>query len=335
MTFTEIATFDAAHAHLSWPWLSFDPGGACFAFAASGTTFATRILGDDARTVTDGPSFTLPVDLRAPADVQAFALGASGSLLAVTGADHVVVCDASGEIARARVTALAGAGFTGRALAFDRSGARLWLSAESEKETALLLLDARSLALVGAVKSAAFPPPAMHELMLHPVDDAVLLLAACGEEGTFARVAGHAGGEVSAITTTLDGGGIPAGFVGFSADGARVHLAEADELRTHAWPGLEELSSVELADDFVSSFVGVVLGGTILVDGQDAESSDDQIMVFDRSGILGSMLHDDAPKGMWAGRLGASAIVTVESKGEPARGRVIAVALPRIARALN
>jgi hypothetical protein len=236
-----------------------------------------------------------------------------------------VTCEASGEVARASVVALTGAGFTGRALAFDRSGARLWLSAESEKETALVLLDARTLALVGVVRSAAFPPPAMHELMLHPHDDAVLLLGACGEEGTFARVAGLAGGEVSAIATTLDAGGIAAGFVGFSADGARVHLVEADELRTHAWPGLEELSSVELADDFISSFSGVVLGDSILVDGQDAESSEDQIMKFDRSAIVGSVLHDDVPKGMWAGRLGASAIVTVESKGEPVRGRVVRV----------
>jgi hypothetical protein len=324
MTFTEIATFDAARAHLSWPWISFDASGTRFAFAASNATFATRILGDDARTVTEGPAFTLPGDLAA--DVQAFALGAGGSLLAVTSSGHVVTCEAAGEIARASVATLAGAGFAGRALAFDRSGARLWLSAESEKETALVLLDARSLALVGVVRSAAFPPPAMHELMLHPHDDAVLLLGACGEEGTFARVAGVSGGEVSAIATTLDAGGIPAGFVGFSADGARVHLVEADELRTHAWPGLEELSSVELADDFVSSFSGVVLGDSILVDGQDAESSEDQIMRFDRSAIVGSVLHDDVPKGMWAGRLGASAIVTVEAKGEPVRGRVVRVA---------
>jgi hypothetical protein len=153
----------------------------------------------------------------------------------------------------------------------------------------------------------------------------VLLLAACGEEGTFARVAGFSDGEVSAIATALDAGGIPAGFVGFSADGARVHLAEADELRTHAWPGLQELSSVELADDFVSSFAGVVLGDSILIDGQDAESSEDQVMKFDRSAIVGSVLHDDVPSGMWAGRLGTDAIVTVESKGDPVRGRVVRV----------
>lgn len=323
MSFTEIASFEVVHGHLSWPWISFDPSGKRFAFASSTAAIATRALDDHGRVVTEGPSFALPSDLGAA--VQAFAIGCQGTLLAATGAGLVVTCDVAGEVARAKVDALAGAGFTARALAFDRNGTRLWLSAESDKETALLLLDARSLALLGAAKSAAFPPPAMHELMLHPEDDAVLLVAACGEEGTFARVAGCANDEVSAIPTALDAGGIPAGFVGFSADGARVHLAEADELRTHAWPGLEELSSVELADDFVSSFAGAVLGGSIYIDGQDAESNDDQVMKFDRSAIVGSVLSGDVPDGMWAGRLETNALVTVESKGEPARGRVIRV----------
>ncbi len=322
MSFTEIASFDVVHGHLSWPWISFDPSGKHFAFASSTSAFATRAF-DDGR-VTEGPSVALPSDLGRNS-VQAFAIGSQGTLLAATGAGLVVTCDASGEVARAKIDALAGAGFTGRALAFDRKGTRLWLSAESDKETAILLLDARSLALLGAAKSAAVPPPAMHELMLHPLDDAVLLLAACGEEGTFARIAGFANDEVSAIATALDAGGIPAGFVGFSADGARVHLAEADELRTHAWPGLEELSSVELADDFVSSFAGAVLGESIYIDGQDAESNDDQVMKFDRSAIVGSVLSGDVPNGMWAGRLGTNALVTVESKGDPVRGRVFRV----------
>jgi hypothetical protein len=322
MRFSEIASFDVLHGHLSWPWLSFDASGKRFAFASSARErVATRILENG--NVSEGPTFSLPSDVAA--DVKAFALGKEGALLAATGASVVVTCDASGEIARASLESLAGAGFTGRALAFDRSGTRLWISAESDKETALVLVDARSLAVVGAARSAAFPPPSMHELMLHPQDDAVLLLGACGEEGTFARVAGFAGGEVSAIATALDSGGIPAGFVGFSADGARVHLAEADELRTHAWPGLEELSSVELADDFVSSFAGTVLGDSIFIDGQDAESGEDQVMKFDRSAIVGSVLYDDVPSGMWAGRLGTDMIVTVESKGDPARGRVIRV----------
>ena len=168
----------------------------------------------------------------------------------------------------------------------------------------------------------------MHELYLHPQDDAVLLIAACGEDGTFARVVGWSGEKVEAITGALDAGGIPAGFVGFSVDGQRVHLVEADELRTHAWPGLQELSSVELADDFVSSFAGAVLGEHLYIDGEFAEVSEDAVMRFDRSAIRGKVMPAPFPTGMWAGRLGTDAIVTVEAKGDPARARILRIELP-------
>jgi hypothetical protein len=325
MKLTELAAFDVVHGHLSWPWIAFDATGTRFAFASSPTQIATRVL--DGGAIAEGASFAVPADLAAK--LEAFALGADGTLLAAAGGagdeSVVVTSDASHELARTRLDTLVRPGFTARALAFDRSGKRLWISAESEKETALVLVDARTHARVGVARSAAFPPPAMHELHLHPQDDAVLLVAACGEDGTFARIAGWAGGDVEAIATALDAGGIPAGFVGFSADGARVHLAEADELRTHAWPGLEELSSVELADDFVSSYAGAVLGDQILVDGEDAETHEDAVMTFDRSALVGKLVIGDVPSGMWAGRLGADCLVTVESKGDPSRGRVVRV----------
>jgi hypothetical protein len=208
------------------------------------------------------------------------------------------------------------------------TGTRLWLSAESGEATALILLEAQSHAVLGVVKSAAFPSPATHELHVHPTDDAVLLLATCGEDGVFARVAGWSDGPPAAVPGALDAGGISAGFVGFSADGARVHFAEVDELRTHSWPDLVELASVELADDFVSSYSGVVLGSRILVDGNDAETTDDAVMVFDQSALRGRVMPPPVPSGMWVGRLGEDAFVTVESKGEPARGRVIRVPAP-------
>lgn len=321
MSFTEVAAFDVVHAHLSWPWLAFDARSERVAFFASAERVVTRVL--EQGRVEEGPSFTVPADLGAK--LEAFALGSAGALLAIAGASSVVTLGADRELARSSLDTLAGPGFAARALAFDRTGTRLWISAESTTETALLLVDARSHALVGLAKSPGFPPPAMHELTLHPQDDAVLLLAACGEDGTFARVAGWSGDGVEAIATALDAGGIPAGLVGFSTDGARVHLAEADELRTHAWPALDELSSVELADDFVSSFSGAVLGDGIYVDGELADSNEDAVMRFDPSGIVGSLLLDEAPPGMWAGRLGSDHLVTVESKGEPARGRILRV----------
>ncbi len=329
MNFIEVASFDVVHESLSWPWLAFDSSGKRFAFASTDRLIATRVM-EEGR-LADGSSFSLPKDL-ALSGVHGFSLDSSGTLLAIAGVigttSVLVTCDADGEQRRSTMDTLAGAGFTARAVTFDRSGARVWISAESEAETAVLLLDARTHAVVGIARSAVFPPPAMHELHLHPQDDAVLLLAACGQEGTFARVVGWSGEGLEAIPTALDAGGITAGFVGFSADVSRVHLAEADELRTHSWPALHELSSADLADDFVGSYAGAVLGQHVYVDGEDADSGDDGVMRFDRSAIRGALLPPPVPTGMWAGRLGVDTIVTVESKGDPARGRVIRIALP-------
>jgi hypothetical protein len=329
MKLHELASFDVVHAHLSWPWIAFDASGSRFAFASSKSAIATRVLRDGE--VGSGPTFAMPADLA----LHAFTLAASGTLLAAVGIEagasdaSVVITtnDAGEEQKRSTLESLVGPGFTAQAIAFDRGGARLWLSAESTTETALIILDATTHVALGVARSAAFPPPSMHELVLHPKDDAVLVLAACGEDGTFARVARWSDGRLETIATALDEGSIPAGFVGFSTDGARLHLAEADELRTHAWPGLEELSSVEFADDFVSSFAGAILGERICVDGEDSEAHEDAVMVFDTSALRGSLAYPPVPSGMWAGRLGADVLVTVESKGEPARGRVVRITL--------
>lgn len=338
MDFVEIAAFEVVHEQLGWPWVAIDATRARMAFGAAKNRIATRFLSDGV--LQEGPAFDLPADLglptkKAPATghrgaesgVHGFAIDPGGNLLAVTGtvADHSVVVTLApdGERKRSRVDALADGDFTAHAVAFDRSGTRLWVSAESDTETALLLLDARTHEVLGVVKSAAFPPPASHELHIHPQDDAVLLLAACGQDGTFARVAGWSDGPPIAIPTALDGGAESAGFVGFSADCARVHLVEADELRTHAWPGLEQLSSVALAPDFFSTYAGAVLGDRVLVDGEDDSGDRDAVMLFDRTAIRGRVLKLPVPTGMWVGRLGADAVVTVESKGDPAPARVI------------
>jgi hypothetical protein len=47
--------------------------------------------------------------------------------------------------------------------------------------------------------------------------------------------------------------------------------------------------------------------------------------MFDPAATKGAHLAPPVPTGMWAGRLGADVIVTVESKGEPARGRAIRI----------
>lgn len=333
MPFREIATFDVLHARLSWPWIAFAADSTALSFASSATTIETRRL--DGEKIVTGPSFTLPDDLAVattsdgdPSGLTAFALSTNsvGTLAVaahVDGSTVVAILDTSGERLRVRIDDVLGAGHELQALAFDRTGRRLWWSAETATETVTALVDTSTLALVGIIRSAPFPRPALHEIHRHAQDDAVLILAACGDDGTFARVVGYAGDEVSVVPSALDGGAVPAGFVGFSADGARVHLVEADELRTHAWPTLHELSSVPLTDDFVSSFSGAVLGTEIFVDGHDAETRGDAVMLYDRAAIHGLLVPPPAPSGMWAGRLGASAIVTIEPKGDPARACVL------------
>ncbi|MCB9628705.1 MAG: hypothetical protein H6725_15140 [Sandaracinaceae bacterium] len=341
MHFDQVGTFAAAHGKLAWPWVAVNPARTAFAFATLDGQVATRVWQENA--LVSGTSFTLPADLRLPTraapptghrgvaqGIHGFAIDPAVGLLAVTGVvdgvSVLVTVDREGEQRRSRLDALAGGDFTAHALTFDRSGERLWVSAESGSATALLLLDPRSHDVLGVVESAPFPPPAFHELHLHPQDDAVLLLAACGQDGTFARVAGWSDGPPVSVSTALDSGASPAGFAGFSSDGTRVHLVEDAELRTHAWPDLTELSAAALADDFTSSYVGVVVGDLILLDGHDADTeTEDRVMIFDRSALRGAVVPEPAPPGMWVGRLGADLLITVDPKGDPAAGHVVRV----------
>lgn len=344
MKFVELGSFEAAHTNLKWPWVAVDPQRQCFAFVSTAQRIETRVLVENA--LTEGPSFPLPDGLgfpsaaapdtghRGPEDgLQAFAVSPSATTVAVTGIvdsqSVVVTVDRFGVQKRSRLDALTGSDFVAHAITFDRSGTRLWLSAETATETALLLIDATTHAPLGVLRSPAFPPPAFHELYVHPQDDAVLLLAACGQDGTFARIAGWSDGPPEALPTALDDGSGPVGFVGFSSDGAHVHLVEADALRTHAWPSMEELSSVEFTGDFVASFSGVVLGSRILVDGHDSESgNEDAVLSFDVTGIRSSPLSPPFPTGMWVSKLGRDLLITVSAKGEPAQGQVFRIASP-------
>jgi len=340
MLFHELASFDVAHRHLAWPWVAIAPNTNRLAFASADDRIASQEFVDGTRLLPRA-SFTLPAGLhlpteKAPADgnreaqrgLYAFGLSPDGQLLAIIGqieggAHVVVTLSAEGEVARTTVEHM------GRAVSFDRTGGRIWIAAESKTESVLVVLDARTHASIRTLRYPPFPSPAVHELYVHPADDAVLHVAATGDEGTFARVAGWAGGPPEIVKTALDAGGISAGFVGFSRDGARVHFAEPDELRTHAWPTLLELSSVPFADAFQSGYAGAVLGDRVYVDGIHVDDEEDAVMLFDRSGILGAMLRPPFPVGMWAGRLGGDVIVTVEHLPEgTARGRIYRIPAP-------
>ena len=319
-----LASFDVHKEGLPWPWIAIAASGTDVAFASSATTFATRRL-TEGGAIESGPSFTSPTEI---GKTRSFALCPLGELAVLTATHlHVLHEDKTRSVPLAT---LLPESIEPRAALFTRSGAQLWISGDTSDSAVIFLVDVAKLTLIGVSRSKAFPPPASHELFLHPQDDAVLLLAACGEEGTFARVVGWTGGDVERIPTALDDGGIAAGFVGFSEDGARLHLAEDQALRTHAWPALVELSSVDLADDFVGAYAGAVMHGRVLVDGhedEDEHNGADGVMSFDVSGTLGSWLLPPFPSGMWAGRLGSTCLVTVQPKGNPARGSVIRVDL--------
>lgn len=326
MKIVDIAEFEVATEGMEWPWIAFDATGSRFAYPRSASVVATHSY-DGAR-VSAGPAFDLPDGLTT-AHVQGLTIHRDGERLAivvhVNEASTLILCDAERPPRSIALGALLGEAMIARALVYDRNGAHLWVSAESDAESCVFLLDAHTAAVIGSSKGRIFPPPAMHELYIHPVDDAVLLLASCGQDGTFARVVGFDRENVNAIPTPLDDGAVPAGFVGFSADATRVHLAEADELRTHAWPGLEELSSTELEDDFISNYSGAVFADDILIDGQIEGGADDAVMQFDKSALYGRVVAPPVPFGMWAGRIGRDAIVTVDPKTKPARGRVVRV----------
>lgn len=313
MKLTTLASFELHHEGLAWPWVAFSSSGTDFAFASSETTFATRHL-DASGAIEAGPSFALPAGATI-ADVRGFTLGPDLAVLTKT---HLHLLHASRAMALPE-------GLTPHAIVFTRRGTELWISTETATEAVMLLVDVATLTVIGETRENGFGPEASHELYVHPQDDAVLLLAACGQDGTFASVVAWTGGAVEMIDTALDGSGQPAGLVGFSADGARVHLAGDQELLTYSWPDLFELSSAELDDELASNYSGAMLHGRLLVDAIEMETQEDAVMSFDVSATLGSWLLPPFPSGMWAGRLGSTSLVTVSPKENPARGEVVRV----------
>jgi hypothetical protein len=331
MKFTELFAFDVAPGDMQWPWFAFDATGTRFACASGANSVACYSY--DGGSVVLGPSFELPVDVPV-SSIAGFALHRDGAQLAIVAngdkESWLVVCGPGAAVQRRSLCTLVDKDdqVQAKAVAYDRKGECLWLVATCNEKTLVVRVDAATHSLAGLASSAGFPEPAVHEIYVHPVDDAILLLASCGQYGTFARVVGFSGETVESVTTALDEGGVPAGFVGFSADAARVHLAEADELRTHAWPALFELSSVELADDFVSSYAGAVFGEHVLVDGELADAGGDAVMRFDAAALRGTVLSPPVPEGMWAGRIGRDAIIVVDAKASPKRASVLRLALP-------
>ena len=139
-------------------------------------------------------------------------------------------------------------------------------------------VDTTSLEPVG-VLPAPLSRPSLHEIRNPPDRRRGARPRGVRRGGTFARVVGFAGDEVSAVpgARSMRAGSRPASSAS-RRTGTRSPRRGRRAARTHAWPTLHELSSVPLADDFVSSFSGAV-GDDIFVDGDLDADAGNAVMV--------------------------------------------------------
>jgi hypothetical protein len=210
------------------------------------------------------------------------------------------------------------------AASFTRDGESIWLSAESSTGAALVRLRFRDFALESKAAFAPAPPPASHELFLHPVEDAVLLAMACGQDGTFVRVARLVGGRLELVPGEGDRGFEPCGIGEATDDGARVCLVASDHVELRRWPELSLDLRVDLGDERLANYNGVRIGGRFVVSAtveEDDDGEDERALVFADT----LALEDDAPAppGMWAGRLGRDRLVTISRDPHQARSTFV------------
>jgi len=212
------------------------------------------------------------------------------------------------------------------AATFTSDGATLWVSTESASGAALLRLGFPGLALEARATFSPAPPPAAHELYLHPTEDAAVLTMACGQDGTFIQVARMSDGKLGLTVTEGEGGLDPCGLAEASADGATLCLVMADRVELRRWPDLVPVAQLEVPEALVANYCGVRAGGRLLISANDQDDAHERALVL--SEALG--LEDDAPAlpGMWAGRLGLDRLVAVSrDQGSLRRGFVYSVEL--------
>jgi hypothetical protein len=312
-----------APGELAWPWVAFSPDRAAFALPVGPTTLALRSAASLDREV----RLELPAALSLPTvaasrvdttsrqpGVHTIAAHPDERTLVAFGwrGDLPVACVLRAGLPSELVDLGPVLGDMGpMAAAFTRDGESLWVSAESGKGAAIARLRFRDFGLEAKVAFDAAPPPAAHELYLHPTEDAVLLTMACGEDGTFVRVARFVEGRLELVAGAGDKGVDACGMAEGTEDGARVCLVAADRVELRRWPDLALDSTVPLGDDRSGNYNGVRMGGRFVVSAteQDDEGDDERALLF--SDAL--TLEDDgpAPSGMWAGRLGRDRLVTI------------------------
>ncbi|MGD0523560.1 MAG: hypothetical protein ABSE49_00375 [Polyangiaceae bacterium] len=323
---------------LSWPWVAFAPDRRAFAVPVGPRAIAIRgaaSLGAERR-VELPEALSLPVvpasaggtKSRQPG-LHALALHPDGRTVVGVGwhRDLPVACVERVGGAPELVDLGPALGDMGPlAATFTRDGESLWLSAEKTGGAAIARLRFRDFGLEAKVAFPAAPPPAAHELFLHPNEDAVLLTMACGQDGTFTRVARNVGDKVELVPTKGDEGLQPCGVAGTTDDGRRVCFVADDGVALRRWPELALDATVEVGDERATNYSGVRIGGRFLVSATDREDEEDE-----RALVLSDALaiEDDAegPPGMWAGRLGEDRLVTIAREEESKRRRVFVYAI--------
>jgi hypothetical protein len=318
---------------LSWPWVAFSPDRSSFAVPVSRSTLVVYgAAALDRETRLELPDvLSTPVDEASrdhttsrQAGLHAVAVHPDGRTLVGFGwhADVPAACVLRAGLPPEVIDLGLALGDMGpMAASFSSDGEGLWLSAESRTGAAIVRLRFRDFSLEGKAAFPAPPPPAAHELLLHPLEDAVLLTMACGQDGTFVRVARAAEGKVTLVAGEGVDGLDPCGTAETIEDGTRVCLVTGDSVELRQWPTLALVKRVEVGEGLLPNYNGVRIGGRFVVSAtfeQDDGAEDERALVFGD----GLKLEDDAPAppGMWAGRMGRDRVVTVSREKGESRG---------------
>jgi hypothetical protein len=322
LRFSKLHQFTLTPGKLAWPWVAFTPARTSFVVPEGPTTLALRgvdSLGDVRQAeLSEGlavPSIAASssgTTSRQPG-LHSMALHPDGRTVVGFGwhDDGPAACIARVGEAPEFVDLRPALGQLGpMAATFTRDGEYLWLSAESSSQAALLRLRLPGLVLEARATFAPPPPPAAHELFLHPAEDAVLLTMACGQDGTFLQVARMVGEKLALVVTEGDGVVEPCGLAEATDDGGRVCLVAAERVELRRWPDLVREAELELPEQLLANYNGVRVGGRFLVSAadQDKEGHERAVVLSDTLGLV-----EIAPalSGMWAGRLGKDRLVTL------------------------
>jgi hypothetical protein len=338
---SKLAEWTLTPGKLTWPWTAFEPGRTAFAYPTSPGTLALRASSSLDRET----RFDLPAALSVPtvdprdegttsrqAGLHAFAVHPEANAIVAFGwqGELPAACVARAGAAPELVDLGPALGDMGpMAATFSRDGRSIWLSAESATGAAIVRLRFRDFALEAKVAFAPAPPPAAHELTLHPVEDAVLLTMACGQDGTFVRVARVVGGKLELAPGEGDDGLEPCGVGEATEDGRLVCLVGGTFLELRRWPDMQRVSKLELAEGIAANYNGVRVGGRFIV---SASAEEDDGGDEDRALVFGDALdrRDDAPAppGMWAGRLGPDRLVTIGREKSASRSLFVYAIVP-------